>query len=74
MLHLPRAERIASPENVRELLEISQRYPEVAIIIAHFGRSFCPYYLERGLEQLGQEGQGFYFDTTAGLLTGADLN
>ena len=65
MLHLPRADRIAGPENVRELRDIRQKYPEVRIIIAHFGRSFCPYYLRTGLELLGSDGGGFYFDTTA---------
>jgi hypothetical protein len=26
-----------------------KRYPDVTVIIAHFGRSFCPYYLKEGL-------------------------
>jgi predicted TIM-barrel fold metal-dependent hydrolase len=65
MLHLPRARRIADPDNVRELKEIRQKYPGVAIIIAHFGRSFCPYYLQTGMNLLGSDAEGFYFDTTA---------
>ncbi|MBN1837918.1 MAG: amidohydrolase family protein [Spirochaetales bacterium] len=65
MLHLPRGERIASPDNLRELLAARQAYPRVTIIIAHFGRSFCPYYLERALEELGEARAGFYFDTAA---------
>ena len=65
MLHLPRTERIASPDNIRELRDIRQKYPEVSIIIAHFGRSFCPYYLRTGLELLGSDSGGFYFDTAA---------
>jgi predicted TIM-barrel fold metal-dependent hydrolase len=65
MLHLPRAERIASPENIRELMEARQAYPEVAVIIAHFGRSFCPYYLRRALEEIGEDAAGFFFDTAA---------
>ncbi len=64
MLHLPRSERFAADENIRELLHIRQKYPEVTVIIAHFGRSFCPYYLEEGLRKLGGAG-GFYFDTSA---------
>jgi predicted TIM-barrel fold metal-dependent hydrolase len=65
LLHLPRRERIASPENIRELLEARQAYPEVTIIIAHFGRSFCPYYLRRALDELGGDAGGFVFDTAA---------
>jgi predicted TIM-barrel fold metal-dependent hydrolase len=64
MLHLPRKKRFADDENIRELLEIRQKYPDISIIVAHFGRSFCPYYLESGLRKLGDPG-GFYFDTSA---------
>jgi predicted TIM-barrel fold metal-dependent hydrolase len=64
MLHLPRKERLADDDNVRELLDARQRYPNVTIIIAHFGRSFCPFYLEEGLRRLGDVA-GFYFDTAA---------
>jgi predicted TIM-barrel fold metal-dependent hydrolase len=65
MLHLPRAGRIADPDNIRELRDIRNKYQNVTIIIAHFGRAFCPYYLQRGLELLGSDAQGFYFDTAA---------
>ena len=63
MLHLPRQERLADDVNIRELLDIRQKYPDVKIIIAHFGRCFCPYYLETGLKKFG-DAQGFYFDTS----------
>jgi predicted TIM-barrel fold metal-dependent hydrolase len=65
LLHLPRAERIADPDNLRELQEIRRRYPGVVVIIAHFGRSFCPYYLAMALEQLGAAADSFYYDTSA---------
>jgi predicted TIM-barrel fold metal-dependent hydrolase len=65
VLHLPRAERIASPENLRELREARQSFPEVTIIIAHVGRSFCPHYLQRALDELGADAGGFFFDTSA---------
>lgn len=64
MLHLPRKGRIADDDNIRELLTARDRYPEVTIIIAHFGRAFCPGYLEQGLDKLGSP-EGFYFDTAA---------
>ena len=64
MLHIPRKGRFADPDNARELREIRQAYPSVAIIIAHFGRSFCPVYLREGLEKLGNA-ESFYFDTSA---------
>jgi predicted TIM-barrel fold metal-dependent hydrolase len=64
VLHLPRKGRIADKDNVRELLEARDRYPDATIIIAHFGRAFCPIYLAEGLDQLGGA-EGFYFDTAA---------
>lgn len=64
LLHLPRKGRLADDDNIRELLTARQDYPDVTIIIAHFGRSFCPFYLEQGLKKLGSA-HGFYFDTAA---------
>ncbi len=63
LLHLGRKGRLADPTNVRELLEARQTYPSVTIIIAHFGRSFCPAFLREGLDQLGTA--DLYFDTAA---------
>jgi predicted TIM-barrel fold metal-dependent hydrolase len=64
MLHLPRKDRFADDDNIRELCTARDRYPDVTIIIAHFGRAFCPIYLEQGLKKLGGA-DGFYFDTAA---------
>ena len=64
MLHLGRKERFADSENIKELLLARDKYPGVTIIIAHLGRSYCPYYLKEGLRKMGSPG-GFYFDTTA---------
>lgn len=64
MLHIPRKERFADDDNIKELLLARNKYPAVTIIIAHLGRSYCPYYLEEGLRKLDDPGD-FYFDTTA---------
>jgi predicted TIM-barrel fold metal-dependent hydrolase len=64
MLHLPRRGRIADDDNIRELSIARDRYPDVGIILAHFGRSFCPVYLQEGLKKLGGA-DGYYFDTAA---------
>ena len=49
MLHLPRRGRLADDNNVHELLTARNKYPDVNIILAHFGRAFCPVYLREGL-------------------------
>ncbi|MEJ8733677.1 amidohydrolase family protein [Mediterraneibacter sp. ICN-202921] len=65
VLHLPRKGRIADPDNIRELLEMRQKYPDIQIVIAHFGRSFTPCYLEQALEEMKEDKAGFYWDTAA---------
>jgi uncharacterized protein len=62
VIHLPRGERLASRANVAELLEIRQRYPDVGIIVAHVGRSFCPDFMRRGLAALGGHMGEFHYD------------
>lgn len=42
-----------------------QKYPDIQIVIAHFGRSFTPVYLKCALKQMGDDIAGFYFDTAA---------
>ena len=64
VLHLPRAGRMADDDNVSELRRARDAYPDVTIIIAHFGRAYCPAYLEEGLDKLGGA-EGFLFDTAA---------
>jgi predicted TIM-barrel fold metal-dependent hydrolase len=64
MLHLPGKDRLPADQNIEELKRIRQDYPDLGIIIAHFGRSFCPVYLDTGLKKLGSA-EGFYFDTSA---------
>ena len=64
MLHLPRKKRLSDDNNIRELLYARDRYPDVAIIIAHLGRSYTPCFLEEGLRKLVNP-EYFYFDTAA---------
>lgn len=41
MLHIPREGRLRDPENLRQMLEIERRYPNVGLVIAHVGRAYC---------------------------------
>lgn len=65
VLHLPRAGRMPDDNNVRELREIRQRYPDLKISIAHMGRCFTPYHFESAIKKLGEDAAGFWFDTAA---------
>lgn len=65
MLHLPRKGRLPDPDNIRELREIRQKFPDIHIILAHFGRSFTTEIFNQGITALGEDLKGFYFDTAA---------
>ena len=66
MLHLPRKGRLADPENIREILEISDHYPAVKLIVAHIGRSFCLPTAKESLPIFAKY-PGILFDTAANL-------
>ena len=40
MLHVPRAKRLADPDNQREVCALADRYPNTSIILAHVGRAY----------------------------------
>lgn len=63
-LHVPKADRLGHPDNIREVKEIRQRYPDVKLVIAHFGRSYTAPHAEEGLLPLKDE-EGLYFDCSA---------
>lgn len=65
LLHLPRRGRLPDPDNIAEIHLILDRYPDIKLVVAHFGRSFCIEHFEKGLEKLGSDVQGLYFDTAA---------
>jgi len=68
MLHLPRPGRLADPQNIRDLLEISEQYPSIKMIVAHIGRAYCLPTARLGLPYLAER-DGIYFDLSANLNT-----
>lgn len=65
ILHLPRAGRLADPKNVSELLEMRQKFPDIKIVIAHYGRCYNIEFGVKAVEEFGSDIGGFYFDTAA---------
>ncbi len=65
MLHIPRAGRLADDRNVAELKEMRDRYPEIEIIVAHYGRSYAPEVFREGARKLGPYMRELNFDTAA---------
>lgn len=63
-LHVPKAERLGHPDNLREVREIRARYPDIKLVIAHFGRSYTEPHAREGLLPLADL-EGLYFDCSA---------
>ena len=64
MLHLPRVGRLGDPNNIRELLELNDEFPDLRLVVAHVGRAYCMPTLKRGLPPF-KDRPGVLFDITA---------
>lgn len=73
LLHLPRADRMADPDNVRDLLRMAADFPGLKLIVAHLGRCYNKYYWDRAVELLGGGLDKFWFDT-AGVMNPSVLS
>ena len=63
-LHVPKADRLGHPDNLREIREIRRRYPCLVLVIAHLGRCYTEEHAREGLLPLAED-PGIYFDTSA---------
>lgn len=66
LLHIPRPGRIADKDNIAEIRELSGRYPNVKVIVAHIGRAFCLPTALAGLPSLA-DCENLWFDNAANL-------
>lgn len=65
LIHLPRSERLADEDNIRDIKTIAGMYPNIKLVLAHMGRCFNLCYFEDGIRKLGDTVRNLYFDTTA---------
>ncbi len=63
-LHVPRADRLGHPDNIREVQAIRRRWPDIVLVIAHFGRSYTEPHAREGLAPLIEDA-GLVFDNSA---------
>jgi sugar (pentulose or hexulose) kinase len=63
-LHVPKADRLGHPDNIRQIREIRRRYPQVVLVIAHLGRCYTEPHAQEALPQLADD-PGIYFDNSA---------
>lgn len=52
MMHLSKRDAIADPDNVEDLLRLSDRYPNAKWILAHCARSYSPWAIEASAARL----------------------
>ncbi len=65
LMHLPRAGRLPDLQNIREIRLILDKYPDIKLVLAHFGRCFCSEHFEAALEILGEDVHRLWFDSAA---------
>ena len=65
LMHLPRAGRLPDPDNISEIREILDRYPDVKLVVAHFGRCFQHEHFELAIGLLGEDVHRLWLDTAA---------
>ena len=63
-LHVPRAGRLAAPQNIAEIGRIRREYPRITLVIAHLGRCYTPSHAEEAFPRLAKD-EGLYFDNSA---------
>ncbi len=51
-LHLGKRKGIADPDNIREIIRLTKRYPNTQWVLAHCARSFNPCFIEKTIEQI----------------------
>ena len=64
MLHLPKRDAIADPENLAELQCFTEKYSKVKWILAHCARSYSAWPIERVAKQL-RELSNVWYDTSS---------
>lgn len=62
-LHVPKADRLGHPENLREIHEIRRKYPHIKLVIAHLGRCYTEPHAREGLLPL-KDDPGLFFDNS----------
>lgn len=65
LIHLPRAGRLADKSNIDEIRAILDKYRNVKLVIAHFGRCFNHDVFKKALEMLGEDVSRLWFDCAA---------
>ena len=67
VLHISKSDRLKNPTNIKQLMEIEQKYPNVKLIVAHIGRAYAPEDIGDAFETL-KHTENMIFDFCANTL------
>ena len=62
LIHLPRKGRLNDKRNIWELDKISEKYPDIKVVLAHAGRSYCFEDIRQSINEI-KHMQNLYMDT-----------
>ncbi len=62
LIHLPRKGRLNDQRNIEEIRSMAKQYPNIKIILAHAGRSYCYYDIKDSIAGL-KDIKNLYMDT-----------
>jgi uncharacterized protein len=62
LIHIPRAGRLNDSRNIEEIKTIGKKYPDIKIILAHAGRSYCYSDINESIKHL-KHIKNLYVDT-----------
>ena len=68
VLHISKPDRLKNESNIRTLMEIEQKYPNVKLIVAHIGRAYAPEDLGNAFDTL-RHSKNMMFDFCANTLS-----
>lgn len=67
VLHISKPDRLKNPDNIKTLMEIEEKYPNVKLIVAHIGRAYAPEDLGNAFDTL-KHSKNMMFDFCANTL------
>ena len=66
-MHISKPDRLKNPTNIKQLMEIEQKYPNIKLIVAHIGRAYAPEDIGDAFETLKRT-ENMMFDFCANTL------